>query len=148
MVGFYTEEILNTKGIRVGFRVLTISSNEPGILAHTNNRTGWKVGKYYVNMHDFERVVLPELDKKADLIVIDEIGKMELFSEKFKEKLMECLEKGSVLATITMKGGGEFVKKIKNREDSELFYITERNRMKIAKIIQTKIIKEKEEKID
>lgn len=139
LAGFYTEEIMNTKGIRVGFRIITLSSEEPGVLAHTKIKTGWKVGKYFVDVNEFERIILPELSLEADMIVIDEIGKMELFSENFKEKLVECLDKGNVVATITMKGGGKFVKEIKNREDSELYYITEKNRNKISKIIQAKL---------
>jgi len=137
--GFYTEEIMNTKGIRVGFRLITLSTEEPGVLAHMNIKTGWKVGKYFVDVNEFERLIIPELGVKAEMIVIDEIGKMELYSEKFKEKLLECLEKGNVVASITMKGGGEFVKEIKNREDSELYYITEKNRNKITKILQAKL---------
>lgn len=141
-VGFYTEEIVNTKGIRVGFRIVTLSEEEPGVLAHTNIKTGWKVGKYFVDIHEFERLIIPELEKKANLVIIDEIGKMELFSEKFKEKVVECLEKKNVVATITMKGGGEYVKDLKNRDDVELYYITERNRNKITKIIQGKMLEE------
>lgn len=139
ITGFYTEEIMNTRGVRVGFRVMTLSTDEPGVLAHMNIKTGWKVGKYFVDIHEFERVILPELNVEAEIIIIDEIGKMELYSEKFKEKLVECLDKGNVVATITMKGGGKFVKEIKNREDSDLYYVTEKNRNKIAKIIQAKL---------
>ncbi len=139
IAGFYTEEIMNTKGIRVGFRVMTLSTDEPGVLAHMNIKTGWKVGKYFVDVNEFERIILPELSVEAEIIIIDEIGKMELYSEKFKEKLLECLEKGNVVASITMKGGGNYVKEIKNREDSDLYYITEKNRNKITKILQAKL---------
>ncbi|NHK30789.1 MAG: NTPase [Asgard group archaeon] len=133
--GFYTEEIRNNQGIRVGFKVVAISSTEEGILAHVDERSNYRVGKYFVNITDFERIALPEMERESDLVIIDEIGKMELFSEPFKNQLLKCLEQGSVLATITMKGGGKFVWGIKNREDVELIEITTDNRNLIVKEI-------------
>ncbi|MHA1442845.1 MAG: nucleoside-triphosphatase, partial [Candidatus Heimdallarchaeota archaeon] len=105
--------------------------NKEGILAHINERSQYRVGKYNVNLTDFEQVAIPEMEKEADLVIIDEIGKMELFSESFKKQLVKCLDKGNVLATITMKGGGKFVLDIKNRIDVELFEITKSNRNQI-----------------
>jgi len=129
--GFFTEEIRNEQEIRVGFKVVGICTNKEGILAHINERSQYRVGKYNVNLTDFEQVVIPEMEKEADLVIIDEIGKMELFSESFKKQLVKCLDKGNVLATITMKGGGKFVLDIKNRIDVELFEITKSNRNQI-----------------
>lgn len=131
--GFYTEEIRNAQGRRVGFKVKALSEDREAILAHVDIQSNYKVSKYGVAIKSFEEVALPEMSQAgADFIVIDEIGKMELFSKKFKEKLIECLNKGKVVATITKRGGGKFVKDIKEREDVELLEITKANRDKIV----------------
>ncbi len=137
--GFYTEEIKNQNERRSGFRVVALSSSEEGILAHVNTKSNIRVGKYGVDLKDFERIAIPEMGKDAELIIIDEIGKMELFSKKFKEQLLNCIEKGNVIATITKKGGGIFVENIKNREDVELIELTKDNRNLMVDEILKKI---------
>jgi nucleoside-triphosphatase THEP1 len=134
-VGFYTEEIRNKQGIREGFKVVGISTGQEGILAHVNVKSEYRVGKYGVNLVDFEKVALKEMEKEADLVIIDEIGKMELFSKLFKTQLLKCLERGNVLATITKKGGGEFVMQLKHRTDIEFLEITKNNRNLIIKTL-------------
>lgn len=143
-VGFITEEIRNLYGHRVGFKVVTIDGKKEATLAHVNIKREKVVGKYYVLIEEFEEIAINEMEKEAEIMVIDEIGKMELFSEKFKEKLIECLDKGNVLATITKRGGGYFVEEIKNREDIRLIELTEMNR---DKVIQ-RLINEFNERIE
>ena len=91
--GFITPEI-RKDGKRLGFKVVDIHSGEEGILASVNQKEGPKVGKYRVNLEDFERVALKALDfalNNCDIICVDELGKMELFSEKFKKKIEKIL---------------------------------------------------------
>ena len=100
--GFVTPNI-RKNGKRIGFKVVDIDSNEEGILASINQKTGPSVGKYRVNLEYFERVALKALDfavKECDIITIDEIGKMELFSEKFREKLKEVLSTDKPLVCV------------------------------------------------
>jgi nucleoside-triphosphatase len=137
--GFITEEIRNDKNIRVGFKVVGISSNQTGILAHVSVKSNYQVGKYKVDLLDFEKIALEEMKKKADLVIIDEIGKMELFSKLFKDQLINCLQQRNVLGTITMRGGGKFVMDIMDREDVELIEITQENRNQVLNDIITKL---------
>ncbi|NHJ38781.1 MAG: AAA family ATPase [Asgard group archaeon] len=135
--GFYTEEIKNSNGFRIGFKIIGISSKQEEIRAHVNENGNYKVGKYIVNIDNFEKIALYEMEKKSDLIIVDEIGKMELFSECFKKQLLKCLDQGNVLATITMKGGGKFVWDIKNRKDVKILEITKNNRNQILKDLKS-----------
>jgi len=94
--GFYTEEI-REKGKRIGFKIKTINGKE-GILSKIGSGKH-NVGKYTVNIDIFEEIGVKALEdalknKEVKYIVIDEIGKMELFSEKFK------MEKNSSFQTI------------------------------------------------
>ena len=100
--GFFTSEI-RQHSERVGFEVETYSGKK-GILAHVNIRSPYKVTIYGVDLEAFENIALPELEKalhSGSLLLIDEIGKMELFSQKFKELLQEVFKsKIRMIATI------------------------------------------------
>ena len=129
--GFYTEEI-REKGARVGFWAVTLSGTR-AIFAHRDFRANAKhqVGKYGVKPAVLEALVLAHLDpyrKAADLVVIDEIAKMELFSDLFRQSLVQALDSPvPVLATISLKGSG-LIKRIKERDDVVLFTVTQKNR--------------------
>jgi len=91
--GIITPEI-RVEGKRIGFKVIDVHSKEEGILASVDQKVGPRVGKYRVNLEDFERVALKALDfalNECDVICVDELGRMELFSEKFKRKIEEIL---------------------------------------------------------
>ena len=78
--GFFTREI-REKGIRVGFSIKTLDGKQ-GMLAHKEIESPFKVGQYGVNVDDIDRVAVPSMipAKEDQMIVIDEIGKMECFS--------------------------------------------------------------------
>ncbi|HSQ53334.1 MAG TPA: nucleoside-triphosphatase, partial [Acidobacteriota bacterium] len=64
-------------GVRVGFEIIDLSTGARGWLAHVNQPTGPKIGKYRVNMIDLEVIgVGAVLDavQKADILAVDEIG--------------------------------------------------------------------------
>jgi nucleoside-triphosphatase THEP1 len=126
--GFFTREI-SEKGLRVGFSIETLGGKK-GVLAHIDIESPFKVGKYGVNIDDIDRIAVPSMlpDHEDQMVVIDEIGKMECFSFPFKEALVQLLEsKNPVLGSIALKGD-RFIEKIKKRKDVHLIRITEKNR--------------------
>ena len=139
--GFYTEEIRGRSN-RVGFKIISLD-NQEGILAHINIKDSQRVGRYGVNINDLENIGARSLEqalKNDDLIIIDEIGKMEVFSEEFKEKVLDCLSsKKIVLAAISMVGD-KFISNIKRRDDIILFKVTKENRDKLIKTISSLIL--------
>ncbi|MCP2597431.1 nucleoside-triphosphatase, partial [Candidatus Aminicenantes bacterium AC-335-G13] len=90
----------------------------------------FRVSKYGVNLRIFESIgveAINEAMRTSKIIVIDEIGKMELFSEKFKETLIRALDsKKKVLATITL-SNIDFVNKIKRRSDCDIIFLSREN---------------------
>lgn len=139
--GFYTEEIRGRSN-RVGFKIISLD-NQEGILAHINIKNSQRVGRYGVNINDLENIGARSLEqalKNDDLIIIDEIGKMEVFSEEFKEKVLDCLSsKKIILAAISMVGD-KFISNIKRRDDIILFKVTKENRNKLIEIISSLIL--------
>jgi len=137
-VGFYTSEI-RERGTRKGFELVSLDGRR-GVLSHVDMKSRQRVGRYGVDVRGFEvfLATLSFLDPSTGLIIIDEIGKMECFSDKFRKLLKELLdsEKG-VIATIAITGG-EFISEIKARDDVRLFEITQRNRDSLlGEILQT-----------
>jgi len=134
--GFFTEEI-REGGIRKGFKIITLNGKE-GILAHVDIKSQLKVSKYGVNLKDLEEIGVKEIErslKENFLIVVDEIGKMEIFSNKFREVILKALNsKNKILGTIMLKKN-PFCDKIKKRKDTKVFYLTRENREKIKKEI-------------
>lgn len=130
--GFYTEEIREA-GERKGFRLVGINGNE-GVLAHINLHVRYRVGRYGVNLGGFESF-LADLDlngSSAQLVFIDEIGKMECLSPRFIELTRELLgSRKTVVATVAMKGGG-FIAEVKGRPDCEIREVTAANREKLV----------------
>jgi len=137
--GFYTEEKRHG-GQRVGFKIITLDGQE-GSLASIGRKEP-TIGRYSIHVEEFEKLVLPCLDPEAspaDLYVIDEIGKMELLSQKFRTKLIDLLAQPSnLLATIAKKGKG-FIEQIKLRNDIELIEVTRKKRGDLPEQIQERI---------
>jgi len=134
--GFFTEEIKDG-GVRVGFIIVTLSGCK-GILSHRDFRSKYRVGKYGVNVDEFDRIGTKEIEealKQKKLVIIDEIGKMELFSERFREVVWKALDsENSVLGTIMAKGN-PFADRVKKREDVKIFEVTEENRNRLVDLL-------------
>jgi len=126
--GFYTEEI-RSQGIREGFRLVTLDGQE-ATLAHVNIHSPYRVSKYGVDIDGLDRVGVPALYQAArqcDLVVIDEIGKMELFSANFKEAVLQIIDSGKrVLGTI-MLNPNPWADRIKQDPQVHLIEVTRTN---------------------
>ena len=103
--GFFPAEI-RKGGIRVGFEVESFAG-EKAILSHVDIRSKNRVGKYGVDIEAFEKIALPEIEKAIEennLLIIDEIGKMELFSLRFRDLTVAAFDgRIPVIATILYK---------------------------------------------
>lgn len=126
LAGFYTEELRGRHG-RFGFRAVTLTGHE-ATLAHVDVESTARVGRYGVDVPAFEALVLPELARTCDIVLIDEIGKMECFSSRFISAVESLLDSPtSVVATVAMKGRG-FIEEVKSRPDVDLHEVTRYNR--------------------
>jgi nucleoside-triphosphatase len=127
--GFVTRE-LRRDGQRVGFAVETLAG-ESAVLAHVDVRSPHRVGRYRVDLAAFESVALPAIDPTrvtASLIVIDEIGKMECFSDRFRDLVVAALGSDrAVLATIALRGN-RFIEGLKARPETTLLRVNQQNR--------------------
>jgi nucleoside-triphosphatase len=126
--GFFTSEIREVN-IRKGFELRSLSGKK-GLLAHVDITSPHRVGRYKVDVKGFEAFLetIPFVGPSANLIIIDEIGKMECFSGLFRHLVGQVLDSDKVvLATIALKGGG-FIETIKKRDDIQLIELVESRR--------------------
>lgn len=131
VAGFWSKEI-REEGRRVGFAIETLSG-KMGTLAHVNLKSGPKVSKYRVNLDDIDSIMVPELEKAREsgrLIIIDEIAKMELYSENFTMEVLSCLNTGRVVGTIQLRKH-PFLDEVRSRSDVNLVELTTVNRNQI-----------------
>lgn len=140
MSGFITEEIRDRYGNRTGFRIITIDG-KIGILADVNLKTREKVGKYGVNLKDIDDIAVPSIDLNSDVIIIDEIGKMECLSKNFVQKVFLALDSNKIVVGTVKEKGDEIINRIKSRDDVELIKLTLENRDEIPALILEKIMK-------
>ena len=122
-IGFWTEEIRDKKtGKRTGFRIITTDGKKK-IFSSKIFHSKKLVGSYGVNVQYFEELAIPILEKAIKIarknpktvIVIDEIGKMELFSKKFRDLVRNIFydDRLNVLATIPIRDVHKLVREIR-----------------------------------
>lgn len=125
-------------GRRIGFIVKDVFSGEEGILAKVcTSYNKPRLGKYSIDIGDFERIALKALDfslKNCDVIIIDEIGRMEFFSLKFKDKIYEILNSNKIIIGVLHR---DFINEFKKY--GEIIEVTLENRNRLPKEIIKKI---------
>ncbi|WP_313897724.1 nucleoside-triphosphatase [Bacillus litorisediminis] len=140
--GFYTEEITNSND-RVGFRCVSINGESVEI-ANVESRSKTRIGRYGIDIEKFEVFaikILQEALRSKKIIVMDEIGFMQMLSSSFQKIVREIvLDQNIVLGTIPLDSHPE-IDKIKYLKEVELISINEFNRDIISKFLVKDILK-------
>ncbi len=126
--GFYTEEIRSQWG-RQGFRLVTLDG-QSAILAHIDIHSPYRMSKYGVDIDSLDRVGVSALYQAAqycDLVVVDEIGKMEMFSPKFRQAVLEIVDSGKRLLGTIMLSPNPWADAIKRKPQVNLVTVTRVN---------------------
>ncbi len=130
--GFYTEEI-RSAGRREGFALVTLDGRR-ATLASVRIRGPHRVSRYGVDVQALESVGLPALEEAAagaKLLVVDEIGKMELFSPRFREAVLRALDAGGPALASIMLSSHPFADALKARDDIRLIRLTPETRERV-----------------
>ena len=141
--GMLSREVRSDR-TRVGFEILDLGSGSRGWLAHVNRKVGPRVGKYRVNLEDLDNIganAIVNAAENFDVVAIDEIGPMELFSEDFKEAVKRAVESGKVVVGVVhWKARDRLIEEVKKREDTEVILVTSENRDKLDETIIGKAV--------
>ena len=146
--GMITEPIIAKKK-RVGFYIMDWQTKDKEVFAHVNIDGKDKVGKYGVDIDALERVGVPAIEKAVEdeeinIIIIDEIGKMEMLSEKFCEVVIDALDSDKpIMVTLHKKSRSPLLQDVRRRDDIRILEVTPVNRnllpYKIEKIMAEKL---------
>jgi nucleoside-triphosphatase len=136
--GFYTEEERDGER-RVGFLMKDLDGKK-AYLAHQDIRAANHIRRYGVSIENIESLAVPAIyPRENTVIILDEIGKMECFSEKFQAAALAAMDSPNpVIGTIAL-GGGDFIESIKNRPDIEIIEVTLENRDALPGLLLNKI---------
>ena len=134
--GFYTEEIRVGRR-RQGFRIIGLDGRE-AILAHINISSPYQVSKYRIDVESLNRIGVSAIHQalqECDLVVIDEIGKMELLSPQFREAMLRAINNGKrVLGTI-MLDSHPLADEVKHHPEVKVLLVISGNRNQVLKEI-------------
>ncbi|MGQ9618305.1 MAG: NTPase [Candidatus Aminicenantia bacterium] len=142
--GFFTEEIRKERK-RNGFKIITLDG-KTGILAK-KGRGKFMLGSYTINLSDLENVAIKSIIDaiyNKDCVVIDEIGKMEIISKKFREAVLKALESQKIVIGVIHRDESGFFKKIKEMENVELIEVKIENRDQVLEILKKSLFSLKE----
>lgn len=146
--GMITEPVMKKKK-RIGFYVVDWQTKEKEVFAHIDIDSKDKVGKYGVDIGALENVGIPAIEKaiadnEINIIIIDEIGKMEMLSERFCEMVVEALDSDKpIMVTLHKKSRTPLLQDVRRRDDIRILEVTPVNRnllpYKIGKIMEEKL---------
>jgi nucleoside-triphosphatase len=139
LVGGMISQEARRGATRVGFRVIDITNGRDGWLAHIHQQSGPSVGKYRVNLYDLQNIGVVAIQSAidtADVIVIDEVGPMELFSTAFKKAVTRAIHNSKILIGILhYRARDPLISTIRTTPHTHIFEVTLTNRQSLHKTI-------------
>ncbi len=136
--GILTKEV-RVSGRRTGFELIDLHDGRRAPLADEKGQ-GPRLGRYHVNIHNLEEIGVRALKSalEADLIVVDEVGPMELLSERFAETVYEAIASGkSMLVVLHKRSNHPLAKHI--RESFTLLEVSKENRDALVEYVLREI---------
>ena len=131
-------------GVRVGFSFEDLVTHEMGTLAHVDLQEGLRVGKYRVNLYDIERIGVGFIERAvrdSEVIVVDELGPMELFSIPLVQAVERALaSQKHFLGTIHKRASHTLTSSIRSSSKFTILEITPENRDRMPTEIAEKFV--------
>lgn len=116
-------------GERIGFDLLDAGDNA-AILSRVGTPTDYPVGRYYVDLVSLEQFIEPLFKYTSEqLLFIDEIGQMQLYSERFKSLVRDYLiAPNDFIGTISQVYEHSFIHDLRESKDILFCAVTPDNR--------------------
>ncbi len=143
-VGGIISRDVRSFGTRTGFELLDVGSGAKGRLASVHQSQGPQVGKYRVDLEDLKEIganAILQAVSRSDVIVIDEIGPMELFSQQFVQAVLKALDSSKpVVCTVHWRMKNELLENTLQRDEAERYVVNHENRGCLHEILIERIV--------
>ena len=129
---------------RAGFKLRNLGTGEEGWLARKQGGSGPKIGQYNVDSKDLERIgvaaLLNAMRENARLVLVDEIGPMEMTSRAFRTAISQLLASGkATVATLRHDSRYPEVEEARRTVDTRTILVTLANRENIPQEIVAEV---------
>jgi nucleoside-triphosphatase len=127
--GFYTEEIQGPGG-RKGFRLITLDG-QSAVIAHVDFKSRSQVGRYGVKVDAIDQLGAGTIRSAVEhnpIVIIDEIGKMELFSSQFQSAVLKAVSGSSLVLATAMLSDQPWLAALKALPNVTVWEVTKPNR--------------------
>ena len=135
--GISTPDFRSSEGRREGFLIRDVASDESQIMAAVGLVSKIRVGRYGVDASTVRNIGVSAIDRataSADIVVIDEIGRMELAVPEFQSSVSSALDSAKpVLGTIGLRLTSPFAVAVKQRPDVKVLKLSRENQTPIYK---------------
>ena len=138
--GFLTEELREHEQ-RMGFWLSAVDGRQV-LLAHRRLEEGVRVGPYKVNVGVLDDIAVPILQRglrHAQILFVDELGKMELCSARFERSVQDAFDRGRVVVATAGISQIPFLQAVKRRRDVELIPLTTANRAAVQEELAARL---------
>ena len=129
--GFYTQEMRGPGG-RKGFRLITLDAGGPeAVIAHVDIRSRNRVGRYGVDVAALDSVGVAAIRKAIqsnEIVVVDEIGKMEMFSGEFRGAVLKAMSSDKIVVATVMQQNHDWILALKGMPQVTVWQLSESNR--------------------
>jgi nucleoside-triphosphatase len=135
--GFYTEEVRDETGQRIGFDLVS-HAGERAVFARKGGGSRKRVGRYSVFLEPLETWGLELLQPSSDrpLVILDEVGKMECLSRVFQERVLELIDTPDpILGSVALRGGG-LIRRIHEHQKVECREVSQGSRDRFARQLE------------
>ena len=140
-IGGMIDEPIEDGRKKTGFTVRNVLTGEQQMFASVDIESKVVVGKIGVDLSKLEEVgvkAIKDAVDQCDIIVIDEVGKMEVESEAFVTAVKESLEADKpMILTLHKKSRNPLLQDIRRRDDVRILEVTPTNR----NILPNKIVR-------
>jgi len=127
--GYYTRDIMEN-GERVGVKIVTVDKLE-GVLAHVKSESRVRVGKFGVNLEDIHNVAVASIERavrEGAVVMIDEIGRMELYSARFRDAVEMALNSANPVVATVQVHAAVYAEELKGRTGIRVLHLDLNNR--------------------
>ncbi len=139
--GFVTREI-REGGERTGFAIEEIGGTG-AVMAHVGWDAGPREGRYRVDVAAIERIAVPALTRAAaggGVVIIDELGRMELYCEPFVRAAQRLFEQNVPLVATVQAKSHPLTDALKQRPGVELLTVTREGQERLLARITARLL--------